>query len=156
MSGEPSKSSQPSESVPDESALVRPSVPGTAFVIGIALLAVAGGSIAVLLLFTKPLAFYLAGLGLAASVSGLLSLIYGNWQRIHLIQELTLRAEELIASLDRGSPNRAVGYGILRQLADYRDALLRLTVYDQASRISEYITRYASQYEFSILEFEDH
>jgi hypothetical protein len=108
------------------------------------------------LLFTKPLAFYLAGLALAASVVGVLSLIYGNRQRISLIYESSIRAEELIASLSQGLSDPREAYVILRQLAMYRDVLLRLAVYDEASRISGYITKYSDRYHVSIVDLQNY
>lgn len=134
-----------SESESESAGQARPVLvyraPATAFATGIGLIAIIGGSIAILFLFSRSqLALGLAGVGIAAGVFGLITLVYGNWRRFQLIFEFTTRASEIMAWLDRldddqeGPPRRAVNL-----LENYEDALTRLAAYDQASWISEYL-----------------
>jgi hypothetical protein len=109
-----------------------PRPPAAAFVLGAVLIAMIGGSIAILFLFNhSSLALALASVGIVVNLVGLGFLIYGNDRRIRLIIKFGVRAAELMRASDKAPA----------ELLQLEKALLRLRAYDQALEISRWRVR---------------
>jgi hypothetical protein len=126
----------------------------TAYVLGVLLIAIIGSATAMLFVIpSKNLVFrradgttfvvthaniWLAAIGLAFGLIGLIFLVSGNTRRLRLIYEFTGSAAELTAVLAR---RRDFGEDDNRrhQLADYKNALLKLGAYEQALQVSRWI-----------------
>lgn len=138
---------QPSESEPQSelgpASALRP--PASAFALGAVLIAMIGGSIAILFLFNRSsFALGLASVGIAVSLVGLIFLIYGNSKRTRLIIEFSTHAAELMTALRYADDYRYRQRAFAR-LRELQRALLILHANDEALKISRWVVRYARQ-----------
>jgi hypothetical protein len=141
----------------------------TAYVLGVLLIVIIGSATAILFVTpSKNLAFskangttfvvthvniWLAAIGLAFGLIGLIFLVSGNTRRLRLIYEFTASAAELTAVLVQMPAERRAleeehrrqedyrRHQYIARLGSYENALLKLGAYEQALQVSRWITQ---------------
>jgi hypothetical protein len=128
----------------------------TAFVLGIALIAIVGVASTVAFLvppsklvfgpshFKVAASTAVAVIGVVAGLVGLIFLFSGNIRRLRLIYEFSVSAAELTATVTEEGKFQADfdhREQVKEWLGDYEKALLRLGAYEQALQVSEWIYR---------------
>jgi len=123
----------------------------TAYVLGIALIAIVGVASTVAFLvpprgpshFNVAASTAVAVIGAIAGLVGLIFLFSGNIRRLRLIYEFTTSAAELTAT--QYQPEHLEDSGgrewVIKVLGDYENALLRLGAYEHAVQVSEWISQ---------------